>query len=196
MKHDIDLPRDYITNTVYHSVGTVPFIADTDWQNHADQVLAAYCGGVDDPDFTMLNAQCGIEVKVYDMGDAVPRPVKAVSVNELWLTGSDPANSGPPQVAVCLSYFAGRNLKHLRGHIYIGPINKSDCGRRPASGLRGVILDLGHALWNVGGTNVTHVLYRPTTHDTADITDYWVGDSWSVQRRRALKPTARVTAHP
>ena len=75
-------------------------------------------------------------------------------------------------------------------------------GKRPSEDLRTGVLVLGHALFDIGGENVAHVLYHPkaSAHHAAGttsvITNYTASDSWGVQRRRGLRPTTRSTLHP
>ena len=191
-----DLPRDFITNTVYHTFSAGFLLGGPDWQSHADNVRDCYTGAAAGHSSANTGAACNIDVKVYNMSDAKPRPLQAIS-HHVGAGGADPSGEGPPQVCLCMSYFAGRNLKHERGRIFVGPMGTAQTNqRRPDNSTLAAVLELGHALWDVGGADVTWVLYRPTTNDTADITDIWVDNSWDIQRRRQLKSTNRVTVHP
>jgi len=180
-----DIPSDYDTNTVYHTVGSVGGgILPVDAQNHADEILAAFKA------FPAYGARI-LKVSVYDMADAKPRPVLATAV----FNPSSPDHQstlGPRQVAVVLSFYADRNLPRQRGHIYLGPFGPGEgIGALRPGGIVGDAITLGDALFNIGGENVAHVVYSPTGNTTHVVKNYWCDDSWDTQRRRKSLPTSR-----
>jgi hypothetical protein len=199
-----DLSRDKCTNVVYHSIGTGLIDPAVDWTNHANEVLQAFVGGTDDTGFLAYNDRI-VEVRTYDMADAEPRPEKSfVSVDNT----SSGVQHGPPELAAVLSFYAGRNIPGLRSHIFIGPLKMSyigegGAGGRPHSDVMTMVLGLGNALYNIGGSNVGHVIRNPkatksghAAGDTHKVTEYSVSDSWGSVHSRNLRPTTRVTHTP
>lgn len=198
-----DVSRDYCSHTVYHTIGTGGILPDADYQNHANEILAAFRGGTDDATFISYQGR-NVEVRVYDMADAEPRPEKAVAQS---LNTGQPLN-GPGELAVVLSYICGRNIPGSRGRLFLGPFTFTAQGegspsKRPADTLRAMCLTVGHALFNIGGENVAHVLYHPkltksghAAGSTQVVTSYNVADSWGIMHSRGLRPTNRLTLTP
>jgi hypothetical protein len=197
-------PQDATVHSVYHDISGGP-VLPTDWQNHANQVRDCFAGlAAGYAAFTVYHAR-KVTVEAYDMADAKPRPQKATAIYTPTPIGNwDPSNTeGFPQIAACLSYYVDRNIRGQRGRLYIGPftaptgnIYTPPAQLVPAS-LRTNIVTLGHALFDVGGENVAHVLWSEKhSASVGSISDYWVDDSWDVQRRRKVKSTSRTTLHP
>jgi hypothetical protein len=194
-----DVPKDFCTNTVYHNNDTVGGLLPADYQNHANEMRDLFAGVSSPHNQCKLYNGRQILVKVYDMSDphtpGVPRPVRASAT---WNPGSpdSPASYGPHQVALRLSYYADRNLKGYRGGIYMGPL--------PYTFLQGPVttynlanlIDFGHGLFDIGGQNVQHVLYKVADGSHKVITDYWADNGYDVQRRRKTAATARQILHP
>jgi hypothetical protein len=98
---------------------------------------------------------------------------------------------GPRDVALCVSFYADRNLPRQRGRLYIGPIILSLLGERPDATLRDRLLSLADHLNGIGGVNVSWVVHSPTTNTDHDITYAWVNDVWDTMRKRDVKETVR-----
>lgn len=128
-----------------------------------------------------------IDVRAYNMDDPEPRPVKARKTG----SASGTRVEGPPQVALCLSYYADRNLPRQRGRIYLGPWGST--GPRPTSQQMNQALLLTDKLAALGGVNVDWSLWSPTTQQHTRIDHTWVDDSWDIIRSRKLPNTSRVT---
>jgi hypothetical protein len=197
--YDGALPKDYYTNTVYHQNDSVPLFADVDWNNHCQQVLDCFTGNsAGYPLFSEWGSSRHVEVRCYDMADAEPRPEKAFKA----AFTESAANDGPPELCVVLSFVAGRNIPGKRGRIYIGPWQNGDAKLRPSDSICAAVLQLGHSLFDVGGENVSHQLYRARasaggtagSHDV--ISEYSVANAWGVQRSRGLRASSRVTVTP
>jgi hypothetical protein len=191
-----DVPADYCTHTVFHEVGSGIVWGSVDWDNHANELRDLFFGiDTTDGGFQEYSARKG-EVKLYDMGDALPRPIKATATH----TPGAPNTAdkyGPSQVALVLAFYADRNIKGQRGHIYIGPFTVGKTGQHiPDAGTMTDVLNLGHGLFDIGGQNVAHVLYSRQHALTHVLSDYWVDNRWDTQRRRLPKPSSRVTLHP
>jgi hypothetical protein len=138
-----------------------------------------------------------MEYRIYDLGQAPPR--ERATLPAAW-PGRVNVAGLPTEVAVCLSFYAGRNLPRSRGRIYIGPLNvaSSTSGEgRPTPQLIDSIADRAS---NVARTteNVTWVMVTkggfPIQKEPAGakvITAGWVDDAYDTQRRRGLAPLVR-----
>lgn len=176
------LQRDWCTNTLYLNSTAVPPAADPDLDALLDDVMDAY-------DNVSILALRHYDIRAYDMADAEPREVKSHRTRD----GSDSA-PGPREVALCLSYFADRNVKSKRGRIYLGPFVASvTAHERPPSGAPDELLDLASDLWNVGGVDIDWSIYSPKNNDHTRINHVWVDDEWDTIRSRGLRATTRVT---
>jgi hypothetical protein len=175
----VSKPEDVCTNTLYFNVSGS--IEDPAYQDLADDVRDVYAGHG-------WTAGTTIEVRAYDMGDAQPRPERAFST----VVRGNVRASTASQVAVCLSYYADRNLPRQRGRVYIGPLPNSEA-YVPAA-VRTELIAFGQELAGIGGLNVDWSVYSPTTGDATRISNIWVDDSWDIVRSRKLDATARTTA--
>jgi hypothetical protein len=101
----------------------------------------------------------------------------------------------PREVALCLSYFGGRNLPGMRGRIFL-PVAYTGtwAGVRPTSTLAGAALELADRLAAVGSGGTDWSVYSRTQGLAFSITDSWVDDEWDTQRSRGLRSTTRVSA--
>lgn len=172
--------RDRKSNTLYFNVsGSVD---DPDYQKLADDLRDIYAAR----GWTTGNK---IEVRAYDMGDAKPRPERAYST----VTRTGSPTTGVQQCALCLSYYADRNLPRTRGRIYTGygPNQSTDFA---SSVLMSDLISFGQALAGLGGLNVDWSVYSPTNNAHTRITNIWVDNSWDIVRSRKLRGTARSTA--
>ena len=199
-----DLPRDKVSNTVYHEVDDGGINPAVDYQSHAAEVLAAFVGGVDDPAFRLYQHRF-VEVRCYDMADAKPRAEKAFATTA---APSSVQTLFPTELAVVLSFYCTRNIAGLRSHIFLGPLPTAfwaagQDNTRPNSDLVTNVLALGNALFNIGGENVKHVLRHPAATksghaagSTDVVSDYNVADSWGIVHSRNLRLTQRTRLHP
>lgn len=192
-----EVPADAGVNVVHHTIDDSGFNPSVDYQNHANEVRDLFSFIKTGPGSTFdLYKGKWVTVKVYDMADPKPRPERAVATHTPTTPNSEIAY-GPRQVALVLSFYAGRNLPSFRGRIYVGPMTAGNQNSlRPTSINMNEVLDLGHGLFDLGGENVAHVVYSPTHLATHVVTDYWVDDSWDTMRSRLEKPTTRVRLHP
>lgn len=113
-------------------------------------------------------------------------------LTEFWPTQGTPAAGGPREVALCLSYFADRNIPRRRGRMYIGPW-ASNLSERPAADRLAMLGTLAEGISGLGGPNVQWVQYSPTTGEFHNVTDYFIDDEWDTIRSRGLRPTSRRT---
>lgn len=192
-----DIVADMVTNTVFHTIDDTGFNPATDWDNHCQQVLDCFTGNA--ANYTSgsidIYAYSKVTAKTYDMADPKPRPEKAVKVYTptSWDSSS---GFGPSQVALVMSFYAGRNLPRTRGRLYLGPWHNAQLAARPSDTILASLLEFGHSLFDVGGENVAWVVHSTAGNSSAPVSTIWVDDSWDTQRRRKKKQTKRVTLTP
>lgn len=198
-----DIPKDFDTNTVHHRISTIPTITDVDAQNHANEIRDLFAGVLPGHTGWRFYQDRHVDVKVYDLADAKPRPVKGHAFTTT--TANPRASLGPRQVALVLSYYSDRNIKGQRGHIYLGPFPHVflDGPTIGNTELLSGALDLGHGLFDIGGENVAHVVHSEWENKVkrADPVDfvvhhYWVDNGWDTVRRRGMKASARTSLTP
>jgi hypothetical protein len=141
------------------------------------------------------------EVRIYDLGDPVPRVPIHSSTFSLGTTASLPI---PAEVAVCLSYRAplvsGVNNATRRGRIYLGPLAVSATetfsgqgDTRPATAMINQILARGVALMALAApTTPRWVVFSPTTLTATTVTQVLMDNAFDTQRRRGGAPTTRT----
>lgn len=150
-------------------------------------------GSVDEPDYGALVSDLRtfwitkpwaagrfLDIRAYNMDDPTPRPVKARSTG--LVTGTAP--TGPRQVALCLSYYADRNLPRQRGRIYLGPWTTN--AEYAAGPYTTAAIGLAQNLADLGGINVDWSLWSPTTQTHTRINHAWVDNSWDIIRTRKV----------
>ena len=176
-------PEDRYSNTLYFAVDGLP--SDEQIQDLADDLRDIYLA-------RSFCAGCRVEVRAYNMADAKPRPERGFAFGTAALTAKD----GPGQVALCLSYYSERNLPRNRGRIYCGPYPTP--GVRPQATHQDELSTHAQALSGLGGVNVDWSVWSPTTaaeggDGSKSISNYWIDNSWDIQRRRKIDGTSRVT---
>jgi hypothetical protein len=176
-----NLPRDRIIHTVHFKTLDPVFDAD-----HAD--IAADIATLFDQTLPPITGFGSWEVKVYDEGDAMPREPRAVHTLAQRTPGS---GATAREVALCLSFFADRNLPRYRGRIYMGPMT-SGIGERPSSQQTGYGTALANGLAGIGGLDIQWCVKSRADGEYRQVTDFWIDDEWDTQRRRGLKATTRV----
>jgi len=193
-----DPPTDYTMNTVYFS--TEGAVADADFKELTDALSATWKHGATLGSWGPYD-QRSHTVKAYNMADPKPRPARGVTT---YVAGFPTSGTiDPRQIALCLSYYSGRNLPRQRGRIYVGPFDDGWTGgekERPGASQMNSILDLGARLYNTGtalSPGWTHIVFSTHTPTTPlAVTDYWVNDVWDVHRSRSPKESTRVRLHP
>jgi hypothetical protein len=176
------LAIDHIVNVVYFDDFNIDPTGGTDWQAFATDVRNAFNQRPNIP------SGYGCEVKVYNMGDAEPRPIKATSP---WAASQfESGPSAPREVALCLSYFSERNLPRFRGRIYIGPWNTA--AERPSTAQVQFMTQLAVRLANIGGIDVDWQLHSPTRAAFSKVTNAWADNEWDTVRSRGFRATERI----
>ncbi len=194
------LPEDRIVNNWHFSVtGTLePGEADAIRDLLDSFYFGLNAGGSTVGSF-LAGSLTGLTYKMYNLADLKPRPV----TERPSLDFVRPAQTGiyvPHEVAVCLSYYADRNLPRQRGRIYIGPLGNSaiagavagDNDSRQASALRPSFATAGARLIAESQSGFRPwVVYSPTDLAGRQVTDGWIDDAFDTQRRRGRKPAVR-----
>lgn len=148
---------------------------------------------------TWVKAGVETEVKLYNMGDTTPRPVRGRAVINEGLHGE---TQQPREIALCLSYYAGRNLPRQRGRMYL-PValmstGATGLGNRPAQTWRdsalSLVTNVNKSFPDLGGVNVQWCVYSPTDGELRTVTNAYVDDEWDTVRARGLRATTRTTA--
>lgn len=173
------------SNTLYFNVSNPPPLDPADYQDLADDLRDIYAN-------QGWTQGAKIEVRAYDMADAKPREERAYST----VTMPNTFRACPRQIAVCLSFYADRNLPRRRGRIYTGPwVGSAD---KPTDLIMDGLISMAQALAGLGGVNVDWSVYSPTNAAAGQDSHYrvseaWVDDSWDVIRSRKLPSTRRKT---
>jgi hypothetical protein len=177
------LPKDTVVNVLHFQASTG---ANTAALNElAGEVATAFHSK---PQWSTR----GVHVKMYDLGQTKPRQIVGESI--IAPTGIQ-ANMGNGDVALCLSFYAGRNLPRQRGRIYTGPFEPNDAGNyKPTTALMNNVLGLAGAFAAAGEDAFHWCVYSPTNAEAYAVTNAYVDDEWDTQRRRGHKPDLRVTA--
>lgn len=150
-------------------------------------------GSVDEPDYETLGNDLWtiwvartwvtgrfVDIRGYNMDDPEPRPQKFIRRGVAPGTRAE----GVPQLAVCLSYYADRNLPRQRGRIFCGPMPGGYASVPTTTTTR--VLELAPAFAGLGGVNVDWSLWSPTTQTHTRINHAWVDDSWDIIRSRKI----------
>lgn len=175
-----DLPVDSITNTLYFQWDSFTLV---DIQNAVNDLWTIYSN-------LAWVKGTRLEIKAYDMADDTPRPIKAEKVANV--TGTNIWGNREP--AVCLSYYADRNLPRQRGRIYCGPFQSGVQDERPGAGTTTAVKNLGIALAGLGGENVSWRVHSVLNNDFLHIRHIWVDNAWDTVRKRGVKANERLTA--
>lgn len=147
---------------------------------------------------TYLGAQCSgdAQVKLYRLGDAPPREP---TTYDFTVSGFSQSSGLPAEVALCISYYATRNIPRRRGRIYLGPLSNLS-GQfaagdwRPVDLLRQVAALKARDLISASNNLLLPWAVLSQVDGVArPITDGWVDNSWDTQRRRGIAPTLRET---
>jgi hypothetical protein len=134
------------------------------------------------------------QVRTYNLSDAMPRE----PIVTPWTLAPAPSPSGalPNEVAVCVSFYADRNLPRNRGRVFIGPLDRvvmeSGSGdMRVSSSYR---TTLANAVEQLDSTvNVTWCVYSERDGQAKPVTHGWIDNAFDTQRRRGKDPDSRLS---
>lgn len=142
-------------------------------------------------------------LKIYDWGD--PSPRQPVYDEQLPVTPGTLVEllPQPAEVALCLSYageaVSGANPARRRGRIYIGPLNAGTLAptpnqsARPAGAFMTVLARAGDDLATANTLGCQWVVWSTRGGSATEIVRGWVDDAFDTQRRRGVRPSARLT---
>lgn len=179
---DSVLPRDRLVNTFHvddHGITSDPAKLALDtaniWKNSWMEGSAAR----------------EILVKVYEIGPA-PQFPKAEAVLH---KGVAATSAFPREIALCLSFYATRNLPRQRGRMYL-PLAATTWspGVRPTQTIRDRAIALGQAISGLGGADVDWIVWSKVAQAGLKVTNLWCDDEWDTVRRRGLKAVERTQA--
>jgi hypothetical protein len=131
-----------------------------------------------------------IQVKGYDAQGSKPvYPEGDAKVN----AGGILATARPRELAMCLSYYGGRNVKRQRGRLFIPTqfLLQNVGTLRPAMPVT-KMNDIVTLLTGLGGVDVDWCVYSRVLDRAFPVTNWWYDDEWDVMRSRGLKGTTRV----
>lgn len=131
-----------------------------------------------------------ITSKLYAVGGPPPHFPEGEATSN---PGVAPATNGVREVALCLSYYAERNLPRQRGRLYLPAVSAglSTGATRPSVANMDKALTLADGLAAIGGADIDWGVYSPTTQQFRATTNCWVDDEWDIIRSRGLRPSTR-----
>jgi len=176
---DSTLPRDALVNTLHFNDQGIGSDPDVLCQDLLDIFQAGWYAN-----------PCQITVDCYGVGDPPQYPVGHAEEN----MGLSPASSCAREVAICLSFYATRNLPRQRGRIFLPLCGSSyaDSTPRPPTARMDQVLALATDFSNLGGIDVDWQVYSPTDGQGRNVTNAWVDDEWDTMRSRGLRGSSRV----
>jgi len=190
MQWETGLPEDLTVNTFHVQTGVglldLGEIA-VGWQGFMNEIRGL---------FGDLVAQSGHTLKAYDLADPMPRaPVDETA----WAFTSAPTGETlPTQVAYVVSYQAarvsGEPQRNRRGRMYLGPcsINVTVDARPDFTPDDFVPSAFAEFITTIGTAGQIFVIYSRVLDDVNLPVQVWADNSWDIQRRRQLTPTARA----
>lgn len=133
-----------------------------------------------------------LTVKAYDAQGTPPVFPQGEAHRDVNTVGT---SAYPRELAVCLSFYADRNLPRQRGRLYISPtlyFTGTVLGVRPAGTLQSRVADLVPIFSSLGGVDVDWAVYSRREDVARKVTHWWVDNEWDVQRSRGLRPDDRL----
>jgi hypothetical protein len=132
-----------------------------------------------------------VRCKAYDAQGTPPvYPVGDYIVNK----GLTHPHTYPRELALCLSFYSGRNVKRQRGRIYLPPrfLQVETDKTNPVTPIAKMdqVADLFEGL---GGINVDWVVYSRLLDKAFPVTNYWYDNEWDVMRSRGRPANLRYT---
>lgn len=184
------LPEDRFVNT-WHFVTNDP--KDVAAPKIAARLAAFYNAGPNQ--FLSSKVDRGTnksEVRVYDLDDPIPREPDV----QTWTLSAAPSPSGPlpNEVAVCLSFYSGRNLPRSRGRIYLGPLDvncmaSGGADQRFSASFSNTLATAVEQLDN--DSSLLWVVFSRADNDWGQVTNGWIDNAFDTQRRRGADADAR-----
>lgn len=148
------------------------------------------CDDLADALATWTTSARQVVVRAYDAQGAPPVYPQGEAIRNL---GTYPQSAGVRETAVCLSFYAGRNLPRQRGRLYIPTVitGQSTTSPRPNPTMRTKVAALVPIFTALGGADVDWCVFSRTDKVARSVTNWWVDDAWDTVRSRGLSPTTR-----
>lgn len=137
-----------------------------------------------------------LKIRSYDV-QGTP-PVFPNGKKDVNITGTPKDPTTPPELAVCLSFYAGQNQPRRRGRMYLpywlvgGTVG--NIGKVIGTAERTNAKNFATALGAMGGANVEWGVWSEVDNTFRAVTNVFVSDAWATVRSRGIKETARTTA--
>lgn len=182
---DSDFPRDQLVITPHFKDTEVPGTQQQP-QNLANDLANALLL------WAMPANSRRVTVKLYNAEAPPPSFPLATAVRGTLIPGSPM----PREIALCLSFYAERNLPRQRGRLYIpAPLltTSAGLGLRPDSTFRTKVADLVPIFTGLGGVDVDWCVWSRAERRARSVTNWFVDDEWDIQRRRGLRATTRTS---
>lgn len=185
---DTMLPRDRLVNTLHFETQFDPLNPfSTDWNQLCQDLAEVYD--------THWQNGTNREIVVKAYNDEGPQPHYPIGEHTMH-EGGAPASNLPREVALCLSFYADRNIPRHRGRIYLplctAGVSSPDV--RPGGAIMDKALAMAGHFSDLGGSNVNWQVYSPTDATGRTVTHAWVDNEWDTMRSRGMRATDRVTA--
>jgi hypothetical protein len=183
--YDTTLPRDRFVNVLWFDKNSPGILEPLDADGLASDLANLYHDN--------RQASCETRVKFYNADDPKPRPVIGQAVVG---EGLSPSYGRPREIALCLSFYADRNLPKRRGRIYL-PVSNGpfpNIGVRPTDAQMQPALDLATGLSDLGGADIDWCVHSVVDQQHYKVTNAWVDDEWDTMRSRGLRATRRLSA--
>lgn len=193
--HKRGLPEDVFVNSwCFRNDGA---IGETAVADNIVPVLDAFYFGAAASGGTLASLMTsGIEsaeYRIYDLGTAPPRIPIIRQPDATTTFSGDPELPG--EVAVCLSFVAGRNQPRSRGRIFLGPLGKGSVSLQddepvPSGLLMATLVDRAENVLNTS-ENVSWHLVSQADAAAKEVTGGWVDNAFDTMRKRGRRPTSR-----
>jgi hypothetical protein len=175
------LPRDAVVNVLHFAAPSA--LSGAELNDLCADVADAY-------ETTTPFGSRGHHVKAYDIEDDMPRPIKGEAI--VAASGAV-ATSGNRDVALCLSFYSGRNLPRQRGRIYLGPFSSTDAGsNKPPAALITALAGMPAKFAAAGPATAEWGIYSRTEDTCRGVTNWYIDNEWDTQRRRGFRSDSRT----
>jgi hypothetical protein len=182
-KADTDFPRDRMINVVHFNDRGVSTDENQICQDTATALNATWFVGGSQHEITATSYDAQGTQPVYPNGSYVLNPGATAK-----------ASTVPRDMALCLSYYADRNIARHRGRLYLPcALAMGSVSAKPDTTYITRALDLADALSGIGGIDVDWGVFSQRDNVFRKAQVAWVDNEWDTQRRRGLKATTRTT---
>jgi len=178
---DTAFPRDRVVMTPHFNDGGALTDPDSLCEDMADAIVAWHAN-THETIVTAYDAQG--TPPVYPQGSAIRN------------AGTVLPSSIPREIALCLSFYSGRNIPRQRGRLYVPCCVSNvfaDPGVRPGAAMQEKVAALAPIFEGLGGADVDWCVYSRVDDVARPVTNWWVDNEWDTVRTRGLRGDARLT---